>query len=230
MYSEINACLHSVAHQTLSSLRAPLLSRRFQRAVTAETELVKVNVGAGRAFLEGWINTDVGWRTVNYLDLTKPWPLSPGSVDRIYGDNVIEHFPLEVCRNVLRYCWDALSEGGALRLATPDVERTARAYLDDPQLTAAHLARHRRHGFPADYPVDMLRITYAYHGHHLGYCFDWPALSTELAAAGFVDIRRYEAGCSDDPAFRGLENRHETTEAATELIVEARKATLIKPK
>jgi predicted SAM-dependent methyltransferase len=223
--SEIKSCFQSVAHQALTSLRAPLLSRNFQHAVAAESQLVKVNVGAGSVPLAGWINTDVGWRTVNYLDLTKPWPVPAGSVDRIYGDNVIEHFPLRVCRAVLRNCWDALSEGGGLRLATPDIERTARAYLEDPQLTAAHLARHRRHGFPADHPVDMLRITYAYHGHHLGYCFDWAALSGELAAAGFVDIRRYEAGYSDDPSFRGLEHRHESTEAATELIVEARKAT-----
>jgi predicted SAM-dependent methyltransferase len=207
-------------------LRAPLLSRNFQHAVAAEPELVKVNVGAGRVPLAGWINTDVGWRTTNYLDLTKPWPLPSGSVDRIYGDNVIEHFPLPVCRTVLRHCWDALGEEGRLRLATPDIERTARAYLEDPQLTAAHLARHRRHGFPADHPVDMLRITYAYHGHHLGYCFDWAALSAELAAAGFTDISRQEAGCSDDPAFQGLEHRHEPTEAATELIVEARKVAL----
>jgi predicted SAM-dependent methyltransferase len=230
MYTEIKVCLQSIAHQTLTALRAPLLSRRFLRAVAAEPKLVKVNVGAGSVPLEGWINTDVGWRTSNYLDLTKPWPLSPGSVDRIYGDNVIEHFPLVVCRAVLSHCWDALSEGGALRLATPDIERTARAYLDDPQLTAAHLARHRRHGFPADHPVDMLRITYAYHGHHLGYCFDWAAISAELAAAGFVEICRYEAGHSDDPSFQGLEHRHEPTEAATELIVEARKPTSTKPR
>lgn len=161
-----------------------------------------------------------------YLDLTKPWPVPPGSIDRIYGDNVIEHFPLPVCRAVLRHCWNALSFGGGLRLATPDVERTARAYLENPELTAAHLDRHRRRGFPAEYPVDMLRITYAYHGHHLGYCFDWAALSAELAAAGFVDIRRYEAGQSGDPTFSGLEHRHEPTEAATGLIVEARKAVL----
>jgi predicted SAM-dependent methyltransferase len=226
MYSEIKACTHSVVHETLTTLCAPLLSRRFQKAVAAQSHLVKVNVGAGSVNLDGWINTDVGWRLPMYLDLTKPWPVPPGSIDRIYADNVIEHFPLHVCRGVLRYCWDALSAGGGIRLATPDVERTARAYLEDPQLTAAHLERHRRYGFPAEYPVDMLRITYAYHGHHLGYCFDWAALSTELAAAGFVGIRRYEAGQSDDPAFRGLERRHEPTEAATELIVEARKGTV----
>lgn len=60
-------------------------------------------------------------------------------------------------------------------------------------------------------------------GHHLGYCFDYAALSAEVSAAGFVDVRRYEAGKGDDPVFRGLERRHEPTEAATELIVEARK-------
>jgi predicted SAM-dependent methyltransferase len=224
MYTEIRTCAQAMAHEMLTAVRAPLLSRRFQKAVAAEPQLVKVNVGAGNVHLDGWINTDVAWRLPMYLDIAKPWPVPPGSVDRIYADNVIEHFPLPVSRAVLRHCWDALSVGGGVRLATPDVERTARAYLENPQLTAAHLERHRRHGYLAEHPVDMLRVTYAYHGHHQGYCFDWAALSAELAAAGFVDICRYEAGQSDDPAFRGLERRHEPTEAATELIVEARKA------
>jgi predicted SAM-dependent methyltransferase len=223
MYTEIRSCAYAVAHEAMTAVRAPLLSRRFQKAVAAERQLVKVNVGAGHIHLDGWINTDVSWRLPMYLDLTKPWPVPPGSINRIYADNVIEHFPLEVGRTVLRHCQDVLSPDGAIRLATPDVERTARAYLDNPQLTSAHLDRHRRHGFPAEHPVDMLRVTYAYHGHHLGYCFDWAALSTELATAGFVNIRRYEAGHSDDPAFRGLECRREPTEAATELIVEASK-------
>jgi predicted SAM-dependent methyltransferase len=223
MRTQLRACAFAIAHEVLTGIRAPLLSRRFQRAVAEEPPLVKVNVGSGNVYLDGWINTDVTWRSHMYLDLTRPWPVQAGSIDRIYGDNVIEHFPLHVCRIVLRHCWDALRTGGALRLATPDVERTARAYLDDPELTAAHLDRHRRHGFPAAYPVDMLRITYAYHGHHLGYCFDWAALSAELSAAGFAEIRRYEAGQSDDPVFQGLEHRQEPSEAATGLVVEARK-------
>jgi predicted SAM-dependent methyltransferase len=159
-----------------------------------------------------------------YLDLTKQWPVPPGSIDRIYGDNVIEHFSLEAAREVLKHCHSALRPGGALRFATPDLERTARAYLEDPKLTSAHLERHRRHGYPAEYPADMLRVTFAYHGHHLGYIFDWAALSSELAAVGFTDIRRYEAGQSDDDDFQNLETRAEPTEEATELIVEARKA------
>jgi hypothetical protein len=105
------------------------------------------------------------------------------SADRIHGDNVIEHFSLNTARVVLRRCWKPLGVGGRLGLATPGMERMARAYLDDPQLTAAHLDRHQRHGFPAEHPVDMLGVTYAYHGHHLGCCFGWAALSAELATA-----------------------------------------------
>jgi predicted SAM-dependent methyltransferase len=223
MRAEIAEAARSVVNDTLTAVRAPLLSRRFQRAVGAMSPPVLVNVGAGNVRLDGWINTDVVWWSDMYLDLTRPWPVPPGSVDGIFGDNVIEHFPLDVARTVLRHCHDALRPGGTIRLATPDVERTARAYLENPQLTAAHLDRHRRHGFPAEHPVDMLRVTFAYHGHHRGYCFDWAALSEELAAADFADIRRYDAGKSDDPLFRALEQRNEPTEMATELIVEARK-------
>jgi len=208
----------------LTTVRAPMLSRRFQQAVATAPGPVRVNAGAGTVVLPGWINTDVAWRSGMYLDLTKPWPVPPGSVDRIYADNVIEHFSLEAARDVLRHCYSALRPGGAVRFATPDLERTARAYLEDPALTAAHLDRHRRHGYPAEHPADMLRVTFAYHGHHEGYIFDWNALSSELTTAGFVDVRRYETGQSDDPAFQGLETRAEPTEEATELIIEARKS------
>ena len=223
MRNEIQAAAHAIINDTLVAVRAPFLSRRFQKAVAETTGLVKVNVGAGETRLHGWIDTDVSWWSDMYLDLTKPWPVPAGTVDRIYADNVIEHFPLDVGRLVLRHCYQALRPGGRIRMATPDVERTARAYLEDPALTAEHLARHRRHGFPADHPVDMLRVTYVYHGHHLGFCYDWAALSAEVEKCGYVDIRRYEAGQSDDSSFAGLENRDEPTEAATELILEAAK-------
>src|ERR1700746_188593 len=111
MYAEIRTCGSAIVQDTLTAVRAPLLSRRFQKAVAAETQLVKVNVGAGSFYLNGWINTDVTWWSSMYLDLTKPWPVPSGSIDRIYGDNVIEHFPLNVSRAVLRYCRDALSAG-----------------------------------------------------------------------------------------------------------------------
>jgi hypothetical protein len=71
----------------------------------------------------------------------------------------------------------------------------------------------------------MLRITYAYHGHHAGYCFDWEALSSELSRAGFSNVVRHRAGESKRSGFESLETRIESTESAMELIVEAEKLT-----
>src|SRR5690242_800766 len=43
----------------LTTVRAPVLSRRFQQAVATASGPVWVNVGAGTVVLPGWINTDV---------------------------------------------------------------------------------------------------------------------------------------------------------------------------
>jgi hypothetical protein len=59
MYPEIRASAEAIAHETLTALRAPLLSRRFQGAVAAAPQPVKVNIGAGNVHLDRWINTDV---------------------------------------------------------------------------------------------------------------------------------------------------------------------------
>jgi len=127
MRDEIQAALHAVVNDALVAVRSPLASRRFGKAVATSVGLVMVNVGAGEAPQDGWINTDVAWWSPMYLDLTRPWPVPPGSVDRIYADNVIEHFPLNVGRVVFRHCYAALRPKGRIRLATPDVERTAGA-------------------------------------------------------------------------------------------------------
>jgi predicted SAM-dependent methyltransferase len=211
-----------VIHDSLRFGRRPFSQRRFKQAVAAARP-VRVNVGGAGHPLDGWINTDVHWRARHYLDLAKPWPVPAGSIDAIYGDNVIEHLPLEVGRAALRHALVALRPGGAIRLATPDGERTARAYLDDPVLTAAHLDRHRRAGYAVAHPIDLLRVTFAEAGHYLGYIYDFASLTAELEAAGFTDVSRREAGESSEAAFRGLENRAEPTEIATELVVEARR-------
>jgi hypothetical protein len=116
-----------------------------------------------------------------------------------------------------------MQRNSRIRLATPDVERTARAYLDDPDLAARHLERHSRHGYDVHYPVDLLRVTFSESGHHVGFCYDFASLSAELSRAGFVDVRRQAPGESDDPLLKGLEARMDPTEAATSLIVEARR-------
>jgi predicted SAM-dependent methyltransferase len=207
----------------LSGLNRPVAQWRLQQAVRSAGRPLLVSAGAGNRRLPGWLNTDISWRSSLYLDLTKPWPVPAGAVSRIYADNVIEHFPIAVGRRVLKYTFGALEPGGRIRLATPDVEGTARAYLHDPELAARHLERHSRSGYEVHYPVDLLRVTFSECGHHVGFCYDFASLEAELLRAGFADVRRYGPGESDDPILQNLEARMEPTEAATSLIVEARR-------
>ena len=198
--------------------------RRLRAAIAAETGPVKVSFGAGTVDLPGWIDTDYTWRAPFCLDVTRRWPIPAGCVDFIYADQVIEHFPLEVGRAVLRHAFEALAPGGSIRLATPDVERTARMYLERDAMCAAHVERHRSRGYSAEHPVDVLRITFCENGHR--FCYDFSSLESELRRAGFGDVGRHEAGESDEPAFGGLEARVNETEVATTLAVEARKPTV----
>ena len=48
-----------------------------------------------------------------WLDLSKPWPVPPGSVSHIYADNVIEHFSLSMVRAVLKNAFDVLAPEAA---------------------------------------------------------------------------------------------------------------------
>ena len=207
--------------RALTRAMRPRGEARLRAAVAAETGPVKVSFGAGTVDLPGWIDTDYTWRAEHCLDVTRPWPVPAGSVDFIYADQVIEHFPLEVGRAVLRYAFEALAPGGSIRLATPDVERTARMYLERDSMCAAHLERDRTRGYSAEHPVDVLRITFSENGHR--FCFDFASLDAELRRAGFVDVCRHEAGESDEPGFAGLEARVNETEVATTLAVEASK-------
>lgn len=213
----------SIARSMLGQVRRPIAERNFKRAMATHQGPLRICAGAGKQPLEGWFNTDVSWHAQNYLNLLKPWRTPPGTVTHIYMDNVIEHFTLHTARKVLANAYDALAPGGAIRLATPDVERAARLYLENGDFVDQALARNRRAGYDVHYPVDLLRIMFAEADHHLGFLWDEYSLSAELVQAGFEDVQRYAAGESDDAGFKGLESRTGPEEVMTTLVLEARK-------
>lgn len=195
--------------------------RQFREDVAAASSagLVKVHVGAGRETLQGWINTDIQWRCPDQLDITQPWPVPDGTVNFVYGDNVIEHLRLEDARRAFRHTFDAMAPGGVLRLSTPDVEASARSYLENGELARAGLERNRELGKQLDHPVQLLAQVYVGAEHYLGFCYDFNALAAEMGAAGF-DVHRCQTGQSEHPELRGLEARTHPAEAATQLCVE----------
>src|SRR4051812_9208240 len=107
MKQELAAAVRAVRDDMILAVRRPILKRRLRRAWNPTTAPVKVSIGAGAVKIPGWLCTDVVWWGDMYLDLTKPWPGPAETVDFIYGDNVIEHFPLHVAREVLSHAFDA---------------------------------------------------------------------------------------------------------------------------
>jgi predicted SAM-dependent methyltransferase len=205
----------------LTLANRPLARRRLAALLDSTPPPYRIELGAYRNRHQGWVPTDVGWRSRYWLDATEPWPVPPGSVGHVYGDNMIEHVALDQARLLFAHAHRAMAPRGRLRLVTPDAERFARMYLEDGELLRAHADRNRRHGYRVDHKVSLLRTVFAECGHHLGFVWDLEALAAELAAAGFVDVERCEVGESEDPVLRGLETRTEPSDRALFLVVEA---------
>jgi len=90
-----------------------------------------LNLGCGSAFHPDWINIDFhnhGGSVLAY-DLRLGIPLPDATVDVVYHSHVLEHFTREGGVTFLTECFRVLRPGGLLRIAVPDLENIARAYI-----------------------------------------------------------------------------------------------------
>jgi predicted SAM-dependent methyltransferase len=92
---------------------------------------VLVNLGCGSVFHRDWINLDSIPATdiVRRWDIRKPLPFETGQIDVCYASHVLEHLPRSNASDLLRECHRVLIPGGVIRLAVPDLESIASAYL-----------------------------------------------------------------------------------------------------
>lgn len=163
----------------------------------------KVEIGAGPHRATGWLATDVTWNCPYWLDATAPWPFPAGSVQYVYGDNVIEHISLRENRELFRQARAIMAPGGTIRFCTPDIGKLVGLYQSDDADTRETLIWQQSQGHAAEHPVDLLRIAFTEHGHHVGYLWDFDSLSTELVTAGFINPRRCGAGESSTRSCKG---------------------------
>ena len=97
--------------------------------------MLKVNFGSGPGKLPGWLNVDLATEDEPDLvaDLTKTLPFENASVDFIHSEDFFAQLSLEQGHSFLRECRRILKPTGVMRLLTPDLEKFARMYLEQPQ-------------------------------------------------------------------------------------------------
>ena len=84
---------------------------------------IKLNLGSGKAALEGYINIDafvVGPGILNYDILRLPF--ESGSVDEILAEHIFEHVAFGEEESLWQECHRLLAVGGRLIVETPDME------------------------------------------------------------------------------------------------------------
>lgn len=97
--------------------------------------MLKVNLGSGSYKLEGWLNVDIATEDKPDLvaDLTQPLPFDSESVDYLHTEDFFAALTLDQAKDFLRECRRVLKPAGVMRLLTPDLEKFARSYLENPQ-------------------------------------------------------------------------------------------------
>jgi SAM-dependent methyltransferase len=137
---------------------------------------VKINLGSGDPLLHGWVNLD-GARG----DEIFPLPYPDASADEIRASHVLEHFSHRMIGAVLADWTRVLRPGGMLRVAVPDLELIAQAYLS---------------GHPWPIQGYLMGGQVDDRDYHKA-AFDREALTEALRAAGLVGIHGWKSEIDD---------------------------------
>ena len=90
--------------------------------------MLRLNVGSGPNYMDGWVNIDACDLFKRDKAVTLPEDklavvFGPGSVDEIYMSDVMEHFYRWDGIEVLKDFFEVLVPGGRVRIVTPDLEK-----------------------------------------------------------------------------------------------------------
>lgn len=145
-------------------------------------------------------------------DILKGLPgIKENSCDGIYCSHVLEHLSYNDCLLAIRNTYHILKPGGYFRCVLPDLAAAAKTYIEQlsAQNTKANVnfmeetmlgKKERTRGFK-----QLLTASLGNRAHL--YMWDDISLASELAAAGFKNVRNCSFNDSPDPMFKGVEER-----------------------
>jgi SAM-dependent methyltransferase len=188
-----------------SRFRALTSGREIARYLETTRE-AKVNIGCGKNFPQGWLNTDLypHFGAV-WMNAARPWPIPDGSLSACLCEHMIEHVPKDIARSMMMNAFRALKPGGYLRVVTPELDAFARMTLNpDAPDTADYIAGLRNFAGSGEIDLcDAVNQIFYDHGHCHIYTID--ALSRMLKDIGFADLQFARGGHYVSPVFEGVD-------------------------
>lgn len=97
----------------------------------APAEPLKLNLGAGKSKMEGYLSVDqIPFEGLDLVaDLTQPWPWPDNSVSDIHASHMLEHFTADERVHIFNEAYRVLIPGGKMAIITPHWA-SQRAYGD----------------------------------------------------------------------------------------------------
>ncbi len=135
-------------------------------------------------------------------------PVEDTTADYVYSSHMVEHLSRWECARFIRECRRVLRPGAILRIATPDLERMIRDYVDgtSPFLASravtaadAFCLEYRAYENPDSNPVSRLARKLAGGDSHQ-WLYDHESLTRLLLQSGFTDVTScsYRQGATPD--------------------------------
>ena len=236
---ELHADLHRVLADltriatALAASRGEYLQSQIDALGLAQSGGLKLNIGAGKRRLAGWVNIDVAPAELA-MDVRWGLPFEAGMASHVLLSHFVEHMSRFEAARLVREAHRVLSPGGIVRVVVPDFQVYARAYLEADRRFFA--IQRERWPWTAELRTDLERIlSYAagadadprafMRDHRYGY--DFETLRVVLESAGFTDVTQSAYMASTDPELR-VDDRSACADVALDgrefsLFVEARK-------
>jgi predicted SAM-dependent methyltransferase len=156
---------------------------------------------------------------IQYGDIVKGLPISNESVDGLFCSHVLEHLTYSDFNIALANSFRYLKWGGVFRIIVPDLEWCIKSYIrskqssDPMQVVRASIDFMNENGTNLGLKESRLtlrrRLMDAFRGSGHRWMWDYDSLSSALADYGFVDIRRFAQGHSEDEMFLRPERDHQ---------------------
>ena len=167
----------------------PLEARKAQRLLQNKKQPLRLHLGCGSIYLDGWVNIDLvsppGKRRDLRWDLQRRIPFPDESIEAIFSEHLLEHLEIAAGFAHLKECRRVLTPGGVLRIGVPDLERYVYSYLGENSLI-----EDERPGRPTR-GIAFGEIFFFYEHKAM---YDFETLELMLREVGFEAVKRTAFG------------------------------------